>query len=207
MRTIRSTGDGPSKCIAKLKLGATGRRRTVRVPNIEAHSAEWQSGSSSKNWTIANPKPIGAVAVRNDDIIVRSKARWMRTQPKWLSEVVLTSNLSGPDAVRDSDMPVASLVNSLARRCGVCAAGMRCLVSSLGRRPPQDLENPQAVNHHLYSQRSLQHGQHPPDDDQQAGQVVSQKCFGIPQCHEIQHHNHKQEPDNHGLVDQIVSIK
>jgi hypothetical protein len=46
----------------------------------------------SKNCTIAKPKPIRAVAVRNQAIIVRSTLRRVRIQPKWLSEVTLTSN-------------------------------------------------------------------------------------------------------------------
>jgi hypothetical protein len=42
---------------------------------------------------MAKPKPISAVAVRSHDIIVRSRLRRVRIQPKWLSAVALTSNL------------------------------------------------------------------------------------------------------------------
>jgi hypothetical protein len=47
----------------------------------------------SKNWTIAKPKPISDTAVRSHAIIVRSRARRVRSQAKWLSAVTRTSNL------------------------------------------------------------------------------------------------------------------
>src|ERR1700674_2155630 len=59
-------------------------------------------------WTIANPKPISATAVRCQDIIVRSSARRVRTQAKWLSAVTLTSNLPALGAVWESAMPGAN---------------------------------------------------------------------------------------------------
>ena len=44
---------------------------------------------------IANPpKAIRAVAVRNHDIMVRSRLRRVRSQLKWLSDVTLTVNRS-----------------------------------------------------------------------------------------------------------------
>src|ERR1700730_8207496 len=76
--------------------------------------------------TIANPKPISATAVRNHDIIVRSRARRARTQAKWLSAVTLTSNLPALGAVRESDM-----LNALLPTVHVCALTR----SGLERRP------------------------------------------------------------------------
>ena len=58
--------------------------------------------------TIAKPKPISATAVRNHDIIVRSSARRVRTQAKWLSAVTLTSNLPALGAVWEPAMPGAN---------------------------------------------------------------------------------------------------
>ena len=64
----------------------------------------------SKNWTIAKPKPISAVAVRIHDIIVRSMLRRVRIQLKWLSEVTLTSNLPALGAECGSAMPGSLLL-------------------------------------------------------------------------------------------------
>src|SRR5580692_3080958 len=76
--------------------GAVGRE-AGRAPGI---CCRWL-----KNWTIAKPKPISATAVRIHDIIVRSMLRRVRIQPKWLSEVTLTSNLSALGAECGSAMP------------------------------------------------------------------------------------------------------
>src|SRR5271170_5906151 len=62
-----------------------------------------------KYWTIAKPKPISAVAVRSQDIMVRSRLNRVRIQLKWLSEVTLTSNLTALSAVGGSAMPDAFL--------------------------------------------------------------------------------------------------
>src|SRR5262249_51969593 len=40
---------------------------------------------------MAKPNPISAIAVRSQDIIVRSRLSRVRIQPKWLSVVTLTS--------------------------------------------------------------------------------------------------------------------
>jgi hypothetical protein len=59
----------------------------------------------SKNWTIANPNPISETAVRIHDIMVRSTLSRVRSQPKWVSAVTLTSNLSAPAAMSVSAIP------------------------------------------------------------------------------------------------------
>ena len=56
---------------------------------------------------MAKPKPISAVAVRSQDIIVRSRLRRVRIQLKWLSDVVLTSNRPALGAACESLMLVA----------------------------------------------------------------------------------------------------
>jgi|SRR5580693_1839753 hypothetical protein len=78
-------------------------------------------------WTIANPKPISATAVRCHDIIVRSRLRRVRIQAKWLSAVTLISNLPAFGVVRESDM-----LNVLLPTVHACALAR----SGLERRPP-----------------------------------------------------------------------
>jgi len=51
-----------------------------------------------------------AVAVRIHDIKVRFTLRRVRTQPKWLSAVTLTSNRSVPDEVADAAMLIPLLL-------------------------------------------------------------------------------------------------
>jgi hypothetical protein len=43
---------------------------------------------------MVKPKPISETAVLIQDIIVRSTLSLVRSQPKWVSAVALTSNLS-----------------------------------------------------------------------------------------------------------------
>ena len=45
---------------------------------------------------MVKPNPISDVPVRTQAIWVRSSANRVRTQPKWLSEVMCTSKRSGP---------------------------------------------------------------------------------------------------------------
>ena len=56
--------------------------------------APGRSDRRSKNWTIVKPKPISETAVRIHDIKVRSTLNRVRSQPKWVSAVTLTSNRS-----------------------------------------------------------------------------------------------------------------
>ena len=58
---------------------------------------------------MAKPKPISATAVRCHDIIARSTLRQVRTQEKWLSDVILTSNLAGLGTVCESVIVVPFL--------------------------------------------------------------------------------------------------
>jgi hypothetical protein len=53
---------------------------------------------------MTKPKPISAVAVRSHAIIVRSTLSRVRSQPKWLSAITLTSNLSAPAVLCDAGM-------------------------------------------------------------------------------------------------------
>src|SRR6476660_1692698 len=84
-QTEMSSDRTPHEISASPRSRAASGKAAGRAPGI--------CPRRSKNWTIAKPKPISATAVRIHDIIVRSMLRRVRIQPKWLSEVTLTSNL------------------------------------------------------------------------------------------------------------------
>src|SRR5215813_9530188 len=102
----KQTNTGSAHAGSRLKLtDALGRRRPKCHPSsrtgenppygmiggIEETSASFEARSAPRSyptckwlryWTIAKPKPISATAVRSHDIIVRSRAKRVRTQAK-----------------------------------------------------------------------------------------------------------------------------
>src|ERR1700750_1786627 len=73
----------------------------------------------SKNCTIAKPKPISETAVRIQDIIVRSTLSRVRSQPKCVSAVTLTSNRSADATILVSPMRGLPALSRLRRLGGV----------------------------------------------------------------------------------------
>src|SRR5262245_11764975 len=90
----------------------------------------------SRNWKIVKPKPISAAPVRTHDIKVRSRLRRVRSHEKCESEVMRTSNRSGPTAIEWSLIVIAPIIpagRDLADDCGPGLVGLWANIRTRGR--------------------------------------------------------------------------